>query len=329
MKTVHTDFSVRLGFSVIMSNNKPVVSVVIPVRNEGQRLKAAVYSIVAGRSSRFPLQIVLVDDNSSDDCCSGLSDLYSWNLDHVRVDVIKLPRWSGIPYARNAGASASRADILFITDANVRFPSHWDVRILEQLRDNRVLCATIADIGSSFRGYGCTLLIPSMGVSWLRNPRVYGGYVPVSPCAGTIISSDLFYRVGGYDTAMPVYGAAEPEFSVRLWLSGAEIVALPDLVLQHRFRPASEQQPFLKAISLVQLHNYLRFGMLYLDQPRILQMLRHYALAAPHLFAKALRRVWAGDVWKRREILERSLPDRFSSFVKRFGFRDASGRLAS
>lgn len=307
------------GSGVFASNGKPSVSVIIPVRNEGRRIQDAVASIVEGRSNMFPLQIVLVDDNSSDGSCSSLPALYSWPRDHVQIDVIRLPRWSGIPYARNRGVSAARASILFITDANVRFPVRWDLPIREHIRPNRVLCATIADIESSFRGYGCTLHLPSMGASWLRNPMVYGGYLPVSPCSATIIPADLFRRAGGYDTAMPVYGAAEPEFSVRLWLSGAEIVSLPNLVLQHRFRPASERRPFLEAISVLQVHNYLRFGVLYLDQSQVLRMLHYYATTAPRVFERALRQVWAGDVWNRRELLRRSLPGGFDLFARRFG----------
>ncbi len=307
---------------------RPVISVVIPVRNEGQRLHAAVSSIVSGRSDRLPLQIVLVDDDSTDGCCDGLSEAWSWRDDLVRIDVVRLPRWSGIPFARNAGAAAAHAPILFITDANVLFPQNWDLPIRERIAPNRVLCATIADMDSPFRGYGCTLLIPSMGVDWIRDPRQYAGYVPIAPCSGTAITADLFRRAGGYDTEMPVYGAAEPEFSVRLWLCGAEIVSIPDLVLHHRFRPASERQPFLDAINKVLLRNYLRFGLLYLDQQRIEQLMHYYSEQSPSHFAEALRSLSADDVWQRRRLLEERLPSRFSSFVERFGIRDGFGQLA-
>jgi len=306
----------------------PAISVVIPVRNEGHRLRVAVSSIVYGRSSHFPLQIVLVDDNSSDGCCNDLSQAWSWHEDLVRVDVVRLPRWSGVPVARNAGAAAAQAPILFITDANVLFPPNWDIPILDGITPNRVLCATIADIDTPFRGYGCTLLIPSMGVDWIRDPRTYGGYAPISPCSGTAIAADLFRRAGGYDTEMPVYGAAEPEFSVRLWLYGAEIVSMPDLVLHHRFRPASERQPFLDAISGVLLRNYLRFGLLYLDRQRIDQLMHYYSEQSPSHFAEALQSLTAGNVWERRRLLEERLPMSFPSFVERFGICDAFGQLA-
>jgi glycosyltransferase involved in cell wall biosynthesis len=308
--------------------DSPWISVIAPARNEGQRIREMVSSVVAGRSCLFPLQIVVVDDNSSDDCSAGLAQLYSWPRDHVRIDVIRLPRWSGIPYARNVGAAAARAGILFITDANVRFPPYWDVPIREQIAPGRVLCATIASISSPFRGYGGTLHIASMGFSWLTSPTACSGFVPLSPCAGTVISNELFRRIGGYDTAMPIYGAAEPEFSVRLWLSGAEVVSVPDLIVQHRFRPPCERRPFLQAIALMQVRNYLRFGLLYLDEAGVKRMLHYYATTAPELFERALRQAWAGDVWYRRDLLQRRLPGRFDSFVRRFGLLGARGQFA-
>jgi glycosyltransferase involved in cell wall biosynthesis len=307
--------------------DKPAISVIMPARNEGNRVLQSISSVVKGRSCRFPLQIVVIDDDSSDGCTASLQAHYVWPRDLVQIDVVRLSRWSGIPYARNIGAYRAGADILFITDANVIFPHSWDLHIWDQIGPRRVLCATIADIGSGFRGYGGTLHLPSMGFHWLRNPTAYRGYIPLSPCTGTVINRDLFLRIGGYDTAMPIYGAAEPEFSVRLWLSGAEIVSVPDLVLRHRFRPAAERRPFLDAIGRVLVHNYLRFGLLYLDQRRASQLFRYYAESAPEYFETAMRQVWNGDVWHRRNLLHQRLPVSFESFVRRFGLGDADGWL--
>jgi hypothetical protein len=298
------------------------------VRNEARQLLPTLYSIIDGRSHHFPLEIVIVDDASRDGCCSKIPSALTQNGTGVEIQVIRLETWSGIPYVRNIAASAARADILFITDANVRFPLRWDLPIRKHLHSNRVLCATIADMASKFRGYGCTLQIPSMGVHWLRSAAVYGGFVPVSPCGGTIITANLFRRLGGYDTGMPAYGAAEPEFSVRLWLSGSEIVSLPDLVLLHRFRPPLERNSFLQQIAPLQVHNYIRFGLLYLGERQLLQMLRHYAITAPLHFERALRQVVDGGVWARRERLERIMRFSFESYIRRFGIRDPMGQLA-
>lgn len=329
---------VRSGFDGLTSpadrahtaaKTKPLISVIIPVRNEGERIALAVRSIAEGRSREFPLEIVLVDDASSDGCCGGLDRLGHVD-DCVILRTLRLQRWSGVPFARNVGAAAATAPILFITDANVIFPQNWDIPIRQRLGDGehlalrrfagtrRVLCAAIADASSKFVGYGCTLRMPSMGVDWLTNPDVYGGHVPVSPCTGTILPAELFRRAGGYDTAMPIYGAAEPEFSIRLWLSGAEIFAAPELVLQHRFRSAAERRPFLDSIALVQLCNYLRFGLLYLNSRQSAEMIAYYSAQSPELWREALKRVTASDVRQRRKLLEERLPGKFATFAQRF-----------
>ncbi len=207
-----------------------------------------------------------------------------------------------------------------MTDANVGFPPGWDLPIRRHAKPGRALSATIAG-EAEFRGYGCTLLLPSMTACWLPGTQRFGGFVPVAPCTGSVIPAALFRQLGGYDTSMPMYGAAEPEFSVRLWLSGGEIVCLPDLVLTHRFRPKPEREQFLKAIRRIQVQNFLRFGLLYLDEVRMNEVNRHYANRFPDIFDECSNAVWQSNVAVRREALRKSLPGNFSFFVERFGLR--------
>ncbi|WP_426608812.1 glycosyltransferase [Bradyrhizobium sp. McL0616] len=307
----------------------PLISVVIPVRNEGRRLRSTISSIMDNRSCPFPIQIIVIDDASSDGCCSAALKACSSDRNHASIEIVRLPRWSGIPYARNVGAGLARAPILFMTDANVRFPRCWDHPIRDHIGPGRVICAAIADAESQFVGFGGTLHVPSMGFDWVRTLHPHGNAVPLSPSTGTIIPTELFRRVGGYDTAMPIYGAAEPELSVRVWLSGAEIVCIPGLVLKHHFKSASEKKPFLKTIEPTLVYNYIRFGLLYLDRMRMEQMLTYYSNQFPLLFKDALRRAWVGDVWNRRSLLERILPRTFADFVRQFKIVDATGQSAA
>jgi glycosyltransferase involved in cell wall biosynthesis len=307
---------------------EPVISVVMPVRNEGRRLANGILSFITGRSFRFPIEFVIVDDASTDGCCDGLMDWGRSLGNEVSIRLIRLPRWSGIPYARNAGAAIASAPLLFITDANVEADTRWDVPVFSEMGPDRALCATIADQGSSWMGYGCTLDLPSMGVNWLRDPAAFGGYVPVSPCTGTVLYKALFRRLGGYDTAMPVYGAAEPEFSVRLWLYGAHIVSCPRLVLRHRFRPAAERKPFLDLIGASQVKNYLRFGLLYLEGKDRQRMLDHWQRSAPDHYQACLRQAQAEGLWERRRHLRERLPWNFGWYADRFGLRIYSNAQA-
>ena len=312
----------QLGTTIgleIFKAMEPDMSIIIPTRNEGQRIVKAIRSWAHNRSKKFPLEFVIVDDASNDGCCTGLENLLNEDNDTVSILVVKMNEWCGIPYARNIGAAYAKAPVLVITDANVEASFGWDLPVIRNLKPGRVLCATIADAGSSWRGYGCLMNLPSMEINWLPSPFCFKGQVPVSPCTGTVLHADLFRNAGGYDTAMPVYGAAEPEFSVRLWLYGAEIISCAGLVLYHRFRPSREREPFLKQIAFTQAANYLRFGLLYLDENKMTNLLKYWKQAAPDYFDEALQQAENGKAWERRRHLQQNFVRDFAWYLNHFG----------
>lgn len=292
------------------------ISVVIPVRNEGDRIVRAVQSIVAGRSCRFPLELVVVDDSSTDGTCARLAQTIE-PAPGVRFVLRRLSAWSGIAHARNRGAEAASYPIYLMTDGNTVFPPDWDLPIRRHFDRRRLLAGTIGDSASSFRGHGCTLMLPSMGVTWLPVPDAYDGYVPVAACACTVIDRSLFHHLGGYDESLAPYGVAEPEFSVRAWLSGYEIVNVPDLLIRHWFRPRAEYDEFRRSISGALLRNYLRFACYYLPEEMLKQTYEHYAALAPKDFDACMAKLVESGVWARRAQLEQ-LPRDFRWFVRKF-----------
>ena len=198
--------------------------------------------------------------------------------------------------------------------------------VIRNIRPDRVLAATICDLSSrSWRGYGCSLIVPYMGTRW--NAGLNGRLAPVqiASSAGTVIERRLFERLGGYDPGMIVYGAAEPEFSLRAWLSGAEICCLRELKISHRFQPRQSANRFLRRQRSSLMHNNIRFGLLYLSRSSSLQMLRHYAMKFPRNMQKAMSLVHASDVWQRRAFLQKTLRYDFSWFIDRFGLTDQIG----
>ena len=252
------------------------ISVIIPVRNEGGRIAGAIRSIVAGRSCCFPLELVIIDDASTDGACENLEQLIEGSPE-TSLTVRRLVSWSGIPFARNRGAEIASYPIYFITDGNTRFPRNWDIPIWRYFSKRRILAATIADMASAFQGFGCQLMMPSMGVTWIPVPHAHGGYVPVSACTGTVIDRELFRQLGGYDETLPLYGAAEPELSVRAWLSGYEIVSVPELRVHHRFRPRAEADAWIASISPLLIRNYMRFACYYLPDDLLTHTCNYYA----------------------------------------------------
>lgn len=299
-------------------NVQPQISIIIPVRNEGNRLKEAIRSFVYGRSKVFALEFIIVDDASTDGCCDNIESLIPDPGTGVSVRKVTLRKWSGIPYARNTGAQYASARVLLITDANVSAEPGWDIPVFTHTGPGVALCATIADQTSDWRGYGCMLMVPSMGVQWLNDPGIFNEYAPVMPCAGTVIDAGLFAKLGGYDTAMPVYGAAEAEFSVRLWLYGAVIKKVPELVLSHHFKVGEERSSFMDKIKRIQVKNYLRFGLLYLNEDLIRKMFEHWSAQQPGFFEQVHDEIDMVEIFNRRAQLQRALKYNFKWYSNVF-----------
>jgi hypothetical protein len=201
--------------------------------------------------------------------------------------------------------------------------------VTRHVTQDRILAGAVSEMGTPFVGYGCRLVVPFMGTYWNRERPADLSPVQVAACPATVLTRDLFGWLGGYDEGMLVYGAAEPEFSVRAWLSGVEVLALPELEVAHLFKRREERARFLRSVRLPLVCNAVRFGLLYHSEAGALQVLRYYALKFPHFFDEALAIVEQSDVWERRAQLERELDHPFSWFVERFELTDqAGGRIA-
>jgi glycosyltransferase involved in cell wall biosynthesis len=298
----------------------PLISVVIPVRNESHRLMGTIKSILDTRSTNCELEFVIVDDASDDGSVINFPTIHD---NSANIKVVRLHKRVGVPKARNYGTSLAHGEIIFMTDAHVRFSQDWDNHVLNNITDNRILAATICDTSSGFKGYGCKLVVPYMGTWWnIEPPAENRPFVQIASCAGTVLKKTLFERIGGYDPEMILYGGAEPEFSLRAWLSDAEIVSIPSLQVFHRFKTKPEVDLFLRDLRPTLIHNNLRFGFLYLSELGSLQMIRHFAMSYPEQVQDGIKLFEGSNVWKRKAYLKNSLRYDFEWFVNHFNLKN-------
>ena len=161
-----------------------------------------------------------------------------------------------------------------------------------------------------------------MGTNWNDTPNPNSDEVQIAACPATALTRELFTRLGGYDEGMRMYGGAEPEFSVRAWLSGAEVILVPEFVVHHRFKPRTERTTFVQQMRQNLVHNALRFGLIYQSEAGAMQLLRYYAKKFPNHFAHAIAEVDSSDVWSRRAELKQQLLHDFAWYVDRFDLKD-------
>lgn len=303
------------------------ISVLIPARNEGPRLAETILAVAQARTTNARLEFVIADDQSEDDTKGFLRAAADQLRRQPRIDikVSCLRKRQGVPRARNHAASLASGDVLFITDAHVRVSHGFDALILENVRPKRIVAGAITEANTPFVGYGCKLVVPFMGTYWNRDDIEKPAPVQIAACPATALTRALFNELGGYDPGMLIYGAAEPEFSVRAWLHGAEIWIHPDLRVEHRFKPKVEREAFIGDARPYMVHNSLRFGLMYLSENGCMQLLRYQARKFPTLFDRAIRMVEASNVWERRTWLELQRRRPFEWFVQRFRVKNQIG----
>ncbi|MGW4907381.1 glycosyltransferase family 2 protein [Streptomyces sp. NPDC004270] len=305
-----------------MTAASPVISVVLPARDEGDRVGATVASALDAAAGPDGVDIVVVDDCSEPGRRPEIAD----GPARRRTTVIRSDRHLGVGAARNLAARHARGRVLFVTDAHTRFSDGWDREALRLLTPARILSVTVRDSSSQWRGYGCRLVIPYMGTRWNTSLPGPAPHVHVASSAGTVLEHALFDRLGGYDEGMVQYGGFEPEFSVRAWRFGAEIVHTDAVEITHRFKPKDECAAFVASRRTAMVHNCLRFGTAHLPESMILEMVRLHALEFPDHIRAALTMLEQRGAWQRREELNASLPNDFAWFVRHFALHDQIGR---
>ena len=153
------------------------LSVVVPCYNEQATLKGCIQSLLDIRDATLELEIIIVDDGSSDDSVSIAEGLAA---EHPQVHLIRHPANRGKGAALRTGFAQARGDYVAVQDADLEYDPEDLKRLLEPLRSG------IADVvfGSRFSvpwgPPGSLLLalagkrIPHPGLQHLHRPEPHG-----------------------------------------------------------------------------------------------------------------------------------------------------------
>jgi chlorobactene glucosyltransferase len=121
----------------------PLLSVVVPARNESATIETVVRSVLA--STYAPLELLVVDDRSTDDTAAIVQRIA--REDH-RLRLVRgeqLPEgWYGKPWACLQGYRAARGALLLFTDADTRHQPELLARAVGALRAERADLVTVA-----------------------------------------------------------------------------------------------------------------------------------------------------------------------------------------
>jgi len=207
----------------------PLVSVLMPMRNPGRFVEAAVASILSQEC--LDLELLILDDGSTDG-----SRQYVDGLADARVRVVDGPR-SGISACMNRGLDLARGDIVMRCDSDDIYPPGRIAAQLEFLRTHPgfvAVCAPFTVMGPRGEHAGSPRIAPQTAGEDVAGD-ILAGQLRTHLCA-LAFRRDALPRVG---TFRPFFQTAEDiDFQLRLAAAGP-VGFLPASAYAYRLHDAS------------------------------------------------------------------------------------------
>ena len=106
---------------------EPSVSIIVAARNEAENLPACLRSLISVNYPKEKLEIIIVNDFSTDSTKEILDSFHSVQVVHLKEEK-KRPGKAG---ALLEGIKKSSGEIIFVTDADCKIPKTWIKTILK------------------------------------------------------------------------------------------------------------------------------------------------------------------------------------------------------
>lgn len=214
-------------------SDQPLVSVVVPVYNQGQFLAEAITSALG--QSLQPIEVIVVDDGSTD-CSASVAAQF---LD--RIVYLRQPN-RGLSAARNHGLMAARADLVQFLDSDDAlqpgalekawsaslgqpevsvFRAHWDE----------------VDIRGETIAHAATAVLPTDAFHALFDPMAVG-----PPCR-SLVRRSAFTRAGLFDTELRA--CEDWDIWLRMAAAGLRFADLPYSHARYRNYPTSTSKDYV------------------------------------------------------------------------------------
>jgi len=218
--------------------NLPSVSVIIPAFNEEKHIKATLTALLETDYPKNLLDIIVVDNNSTDSTA---------DISKTLVSQVVILEEGHVGAVRNLGARLSNSEILVFLDADCIVDEGWISRGVNLLETDRSLVC-----GGSYKARNNANWVERLWL--LENPE--HPKIQADLLGGCIfIRAESFRSVGGFDEEMT--SGEDSDLSVRLRESGNIIKIVPELSVIHLGNP-SNFYTFIKR-QIWHSENYFRF----------------------------------------------------------------------
>ncbi|MFH0963435.1 MAG: glycosyltransferase family 2 protein [Planctomycetota bacterium] len=189
------------------------VSVIIRTYNRAEMICRVLRSVAAQRFDRYPVEVIVVDDGSTDDTPARCAE-FARTLPQLRV--IRRVR-GGCAEARNAGIAAARGEFLLFTDDDCICEPGWIAALVDALEKHGIvagavwtrtdnflkLCHNIAEFHQVMAGKPAGFITFPAGANWAWRADVIRRLGPFS--AQNEIGEDTCHSLSALEAGLRIY----------------------------------------------------------------------------------------------------------------------------
>ncbi|SFA83221.1 Glycosyltransferase, GT2 family [Amycolatopsis marina] len=222
------------GPVAVTTSGEPIVSVVIPTYGNWAYTRRCLESIEV-QLPTTPFEVIVVDDASVDDSADRVAGC-------AGVRLVRAPRNLGFVGACNLGAEHARGSLLMFLNNDTEVREGWLDKLVEVVEDH----SDVGLVGAKLvypdgRLQECGGIVWADGTGWnygrggFTHELRYQTLREVDYCSGAalLVRTDLFNRIGGFDTryAPAYYEDTDLAFAVRA--AGFRTMVQPASVVVH------------------------------------------------------------------------------------------------
>lgn len=213
----------------------PLVSVIVPCRNEAQFIDRCIHSVLASEYPPERLEVIVADGMSEDGTRERVDRHAARDR---RVRRIDNPGRS-TPQALNRAIAAAQGDLILRLDAHARIAPDYLARAVQTLESSGADCVggamrTLAAGSGAFAEPIRIGLSQSFGVGNAHFRTGSGTPRWVDTVFGACWRREVFERVGGFDERLE--RSQDIEFSSRLRRAGGKILMSPEMQIDYYAR---------------------------------------------------------------------------------------------
>lgn len=206
----------------------PMVSVLLCTRNRGDKIKNAVYSILANTFKDF--ELLIVDQSTDDKTQSVLTSYSDPRIRYLRTNTVGLAR------ARNIAIRESRTEIVVFTDDDCICDKGWLGAIVAEYKKDPSIMGVYGRVlphGEEKAGMFCQCVIDSMEMKVVNTPVI--PYEILGHGNNMSFRKQVFRKAGLYIESL---GAGT-------WMKGGEDTDMIYRALRHKMKFCYSPQPLV------------------------------------------------------------------------------------